>query len=354
MEQSYQTEEITLKELLVLAKSYMAELWSKKWLVLLFCIVFMSVQWYRYSKTFTTYPASLTFMIDEGESGLGMSGLLGSLGDVGSGESNYEKIVALSQSMRIIGEVMLTKVEVEGVNDYLGNHVIRLEKIQEKEWGKVQSGGKTSDLNNFVFKRDSISVFTRQEYSALKYLQDYLKGNKKNPGVFEASFNNDSGIIEFEVACRSEALSIALLNTFYDKLSAFYIEKKVGKNYVTYNIVKQKVDSIRRALHSVEVRQANFEDANHSVLLNVERVPASRYNREKEILSMAYAEAIQNLEMADFAVKSSAPYIQLIDNAVPPLKSSRPSLINMLLMAAILGGLAGSFVVVLRKFFVSL
>lgn len=344
-------DEVTLGELIRKFQEYAVELWDNKWIIVLFCIPFFTWQIYKYSMSYTTYPATVTFMIDEGEGGgFSLSGILGPLNGAQS-QSNFDQIVALSKSMRIVQEVMLTKALVEDRYDFLGNHLINLEKINEEHWSKNKVKSDLPTLNGFLFTRDSFEKFSRLEYSAMKYLQEVLNGTEKKEGIFSADYDKNSGIMDFKVACRSEELSITLLNTFYQKLSAFYIEKKIEKNIATYSIVKQKADSIRRVLNSLELRQATFDDASHSVLLNVDKVPSQRYSRDRQLLTLMYGESAKNLELADFALKSSTPYIQLIDNAVPPLKKKSPSKINILIFGFIFGLLSGSIYIILRKIF---
>lgn len=344
-------EELTLKELILSIQKYLYEIWKNKWLIAVFCLPFLIWKGYEYFKSHITYPAKITFMIDDGSSGgLNIGGLLSTLGG-GKEDANYAKIVALSKSMRIVREVMLTKVVIEGVNDFIGNHLIRLEKINEESWSKIKPSSELPTLNGFLFTRDSFEKFSRLEYSAMKYMQSVLNGNEERSGIFTANYDEDSGIITFNVACRTEEMSIVLLNTFYEKLGAFYIEKEIGKNISTYNVVKQKADSIRQILNALEVRQAKFEDASHSVLLNADKVPAQRYARDRQLLTLMYGESAKNLEMADFALKSSAPYIQLIDNAVPPLKSKRLSRFKLLLTALSLGVVCGIVFVIARRVF---
>lgn len=344
-------EEITLKELILSIREYILEIWKNKWVVALFCVPFLIWKGYEYSRSYTTYPAQITFMIDDGSGGgLNIGGFLSSLG-AGQEDANYGKIVALSKSMRIVQEVMLTKLTVEGVNDFIGNHLIRVEKINEEHWSKNKPKQGIPTLNGFLFTRDSFESFSRLEYSAMKYMQGVLNGNEERDGIFTAGYDKDSGIMTFNISCRTEELSIVLLNTFYDKLSAFYIEKKVGKNIATYNVVKQKADSIRQVLNSLEVRQAKFEDASHSVLLNADKVPSQRFSRDRQLLTLMYGESTKNLELADFALKSSTPYIQLIDNAVPPLRPESASRFKLLLISLSLGLMSGIAFVVGRKIF---
>ena len=342
--------EVTLRDIIVLARDYAVEVWRKKWWIALCCLPFIGWKAYEYSKSKITYTAKVTFMIDDGKGGgsLNIGGLLSSLGQEEE-EQDYDKIVALSKSMRIIGEVLLTKVQLNGKYDYLGNHFIDIERINELDWSKAKVQEGKPSLKDFKFTRDSIDVFSRVEYSAVKHLMGVLNGDEEHLPIFTVGYDKKSGIMNFKVACQTEELAIMLLNTFYAVLSTFYVEKSIEKNSITYEIVKAKTDSIRRALNSVEVRQASFDDASHAVLLNVDKVPSQRYGRDKQLLTLMYGESVKNLELANFALKSNTPYIQLIDRAVPPLGRNMTSRLRLLLTALGFGAMVGISLVVLRK-----
>jgi hypothetical protein len=344
--------EVSFKEFIFQIKGYVLEIWRNKWLVALCCVPFFIWKAYAYTKMHPTYPAALTFMIDDGKGGggFGLGGILSSI----SGEETvkeYDKIIALSKSMTIIKDVMLSKATLNGKEDFVGNHLIRVEKVDEEIWSKEKEMPGADGLRGFLFTRDSFDRFSRKEYSAMKTLQALMNGSEDIAPIFRVSYNETSGILTYQVACRTEEMSILLLNTFFEKLSTFYTEKAVGKNYMTYKVVKAKADSLKRALNSIETRQAQFEDASHSVLLNADKVPSQRYTREKQMLTLMYAEAAKNLELADFALKSSAPFIQIVDNAVPPLKMQPVSRFRLALSALLFGIAIGITLVIGRKFF---
>lgn len=350
---SSNNQEITLRELILLLREYFLEIWRKKWWIALCCLPFMGWKAYEYSKSKVTYTAKVTFMIDDGKSGgsLNIGGILSSLSGAES-EDNYDKIVALSKSMRIIGEVMLTKATVGGKNDFIGNHLIDVEKVNEEIWAKQKVKEGRPSLNGFRFTRAEIDSFTTLEYAAVKHLMGLLNGSEDFAPIFAAGYDKKSGIMNFKVACRTEEMSIVLLNNFYDVLSRFYIEKTIEKNSATYQIVKAKTDSIKRALNAIESKQAAFDDASHAVLLNVDKVPSQRYSREKQLLTIMYGESVKNMELANFALKSNAPYIQLIDKAVPPLARNPVSRVRLLLFALGMGTAVAVSLITLRKIIV--
>jgi hypothetical protein len=343
-------EEMTLKDLIGKISDYAAEI-KRSWkLVVLIGVPFLVWQGYVYYNTPVKYPASLTFMVNEEEGGglSSISGLLGSFGLGAPGENNYERILYLAKSERILREALLTKVVIEGQNDYLANHFIKIHKVQEKKWSK-STNGEAPLLKDFLFTKDSFERFDRKELTALKSLYGLLVGSKDNKSVFSTGLNEDTGIMTLSMDGQSEELSITFLETLFYKLSNFYVEKTIEKNKETFNIIRQKVDSIRALMAGTEYQSALFEDKNKSLLLGVDQVPRQRFTRDKQILMIMYGEAIKNQELADFALKSKTPYIQPIDMPGAPIKGIPPSKKTALLMGLCLGILLGSVVIITRK-----
>jgi hypothetical protein len=344
-------DEITLREVILKVKEYWAEIRRKWYIILLFCIPTTAWQVYKYFKTPITYPAVLTFMVNE-DQGLGglsaVSGLLGSFGLGGGGESNYDRILALARSTRILRESILTKVTIDGKEDYLGNHFIRIQRLNEEKWKKAPKSPEIW-LKDFQFTHANFEKFDLKEQTAVKRVIDFIIGAKGIIGVFGASLDKKTGIMSLSASCRSEEMTIMLLNTIFDKLSSFYIEKSTEKNQGTYDIVRTKADSLRRAIGANENRLAGFEDQARGLIQNTNRLPAERFTRDKQTQLMAYGEALKNLEMADFALKSNTPYVQVIDEPFAPIKREQYRKLLVLIFGPFLGIMLGALYVVFGK-----
>lgn len=317
--QSYD-EEMTLKDLIGKIREYGLEI-KRSWkLVVLICVPFLVWQGYLAYTTPIQYDAGLTFMVDEESSS--SAGMLGSLlGDFGLGgsESNYDKILELAKSQRIMRMALFSKVVINGQADYLANHLIRIQKVHEEEWYKKPQNPDMPSLNGFLFTRDSFEQFTRIEYAAFKSLYGLLLGDKNHKPLFTNKFNQDSGVLSLGVTTRSESLSIELLRTIFDQLSAYYILTSTQKEQSTFDILKFKTDSIYRLLAGSEYQDARFQDQSLGLLKATDQLPSSRYARNKTMYTLMYGEALKNLEIADFALKDRTPYIEAIDKPVPPL-----------------------------------
>lgn len=339
----YQDDEITLKELILKVKEYYAEVKRKWWVLVLFCIPFLSWQLYKAFTTPITYKASLTFMVDD-EKAAGMGGIGAILGNFGLGDSksNLDKVLALSKSMHIISNALFEKSKIDGKVDYLANHLILCENLHQTIWSNAPNSNKPIFLQEFIFSNDSISSFSRQENAALKSLYEYLIGGEKSKGVFSSEFDKKSGILTLTVFTQSEELTIELLKVIYDKLGSYFISSSIERGQITHKILQEKADSIKSLLNGTEYQAARFKDMNNMLLRNTDQLPLERHARNKALYSLMYAEAIKNLELADFSLKSNTPFIQLLDEPIPPIEGIKHSKLKAIAIGLIVGLLIGT------------
>ena len=348
--QNFQEDEITLKELILKLREYWRELW-KHWMIIV--LISFPFALYMLVKAWTTpaiYPAALTFMVDEDEGTniSAFSGILGQfgLGGAARGKYNLDKILEISRSRRVIQMALFSKVTIENKHDYLANHIIKAFDLHKK-WKKDTSG-----LNGFLFTHDDAEEFKKTENRALKSVLGILNGSKKNPGIYKTSYDENTGIMRLEIDGPTEAVSIHFIDTLFNRLSTYYVEKSIEKAQATYSIVKSKTDSISLALSSAEYQLANFIDRTRNVLSMREgRLQEERLTNHVTRLQLMYGEALKNLEIAEFSLKNKEPFIAMIDNPLPPIKPLKKSKLIELIKGGILGVFLGIAFVVGRKIY---
>ena len=342
-----ETDEITLKQIILSGQAYYNEVWKYWKLVVIIPIPFIIYMLYQAITTPVVYPASLTFMINEDQGG-GMGGfgaILGivGLGGGGGGKYNLDKVLELARSRKIMQQVLLEKMQLDGVDDYLGNHIIRTYKLHE-EWEEDTTG-----LATFFFEDADFNVFNSLENKVLKKLHVKMIGGKEVEGFVSSSFGKESGIMKLGVKTEAEKLTLILAEVVYDKLSAFYIDKSIEKQKKTFDIVEAKADSIKQLLNNTEYTLAKFKDSNRGLTTAKDRLREQQLLRDVRGYGMLYAETLKNLEIADFSLKSATPFVQLIDAPIAPLEPDGKSKILAILLGGILGGILAVAFIVIRK-----
>ena len=341
--------EITLKELLLKVKEYFIVALKGFWLIALIMLPFIAYNAWVANETVPTYSDKLTFMVnsEDGNSMSSVASILGQIGLGGGGKTrmNYDKILELSKTREIIGRVLFDSIEIDGQKDLLINQFIGAYEWDE-DWAE-----NTPELKGFRFKNNKISELSLMEGRLFKNIHMIIVGNAQNdvPGFLSSSFSNETGIMEFNATTKKEMLTYHLLNTVFEKLSEFYVNKTIEKQKTTFDLVSAKRDSLYGALQSAEYSFANFRESNRNLIDSRAKLSEIRLKRDIAVLTQAYAEAVKNTEISDFTLKNTIPFVQIIDQPLLPLKEYKPSVIRAAIKGAILGFILGLLFVLGRK-----
>jgi hypothetical protein len=339
-------DEITLRDLLLKLRAYAAEVRRNWWMVLLITLPFLGWFGYKALTRPVMYTARLTFMLNDDKGGGGLASILGQFGGLlggSTGEYQLEKILEIARSRRITSAALFRKSAYNGQEDYLANHVIRSQNLH-KRWEK------DSLLHGFFFTHADFARFSRRENKALLALHgEMIGGERVEFPMLGTSLNDDTGILTLTIRTRAEMLSIELLNVLYQELSDFYIGKSIQRERETLDILAQKRDSIARALRRNDFSAAAFDDQNNSLLLQTDRIPGKRLQRDNQLLTLMYGEAVKNTEVAEFALKSSAPFLTVLDVPIPPIKADPRGRAKGIGIGLVLGLIISLIIVSMKK-----
>lgn len=339
-------EEITLKELILSIQDYAREVLKHWKLIALISLPFVGYQLYKVFTTPPKYVGKLTFMIDEEGNSSGASSVLGQFGIATGTQYNLDKVLEISKSRAVLQLVLFSKAEVAGQKDYIANHIIHYSDLEEN-WAED-----TTRLNGFKFEHGQVEQFSRLEFNALKKVLRVVKGSEEKPGIYKTSYDESTGIMSLVFEGRAEGLSIAFVDTLFNRLSTFYVEKAVEKAEITYNIISAKSDSLAGELSAAEYKLANYVDRNQNVFSAREgELQRNRLLSDVQRLQMMYGEAVKNRELAEFNLRNKKPFITLLDSPIPPLGEQRPPLIRSLVIGLLLGVFIGITFVLGRKIY---
>jgi uncharacterized protein involved in exopolysaccharide biosynthesis len=343
-------DEITLKELILKIQEYWKELW-RNWLWIgIIALPFLGYKIYQVFSTPATYPAALTFMVDEdeGRNLSSISGLLGQFGFRSATTSTYnlDKILEISKSRRVIQMALFSRGEVRGKSDFIANHIIDYSDLPRR-WRDDTTG-----LKDFRFSHSDVDRFTMRENRVFKSLMSVVLGSEKKEGMYKTSYDEDTGIMTLRFDARHQDLSIVFLDTIFIKLRDYYIEKSIEKAQNTYQIVKHKADSLAQELADAEYRLASFIDQSQNIFSAREgELQRSRLATLVNRLQITYGEAAKNLQLTELSLLNKEPFITLIDNPLPPLKVSSLPLFRSGMIGLILGTMVGVTLILARKIY---
>ena len=327
--QPQNSDEISLKELILKGKEWFAYLWGYKWRILLAGLLGGALG-FVYAKYFSkpTYTATVSFTLEQ-KSGAGAGALgglasslgLGDMGGSSSGMFGGENVLHLMKSNRIIHQSLKEgQPDLKGghlLNAYLKNHFE--EPLKEKK------------IELFAEDLDS-TTFTRQQDSLLLMI---TKNIREGQLVAERQ-DKKTSIINLEVKDGNEEWAYLFSKALVKNAIDLYLEIKVGKLMRTEQELTQKKDSIRGLLDGSITTLAYETDLNSHTPLMRYKTNQAKKQIDLEVLKSMYGSLIQNLEITKMKRAQEEPIIEIIDAPILPLDMEKFGKVKSILLGATL------------------
>ena len=307
-----------------------------------------------------TYQANLTFMLNDDQNG-SLSGLTAILGSFGLGslggakESSLDRILELAKSRRITQNAIFAESTISGKKGFLANHLIEiLEENNEWEASGFFESEDSLSLKDFRFEHDSLDIFNTLENKALKKIHKEIAGNENYTGILDCSYNELTGIMTLSIEGYNDEFVVKMVNSLFENLSTYYIEKAIEKQKYDYDIIKEKYDSINYALSNVEYKLASFEDSNKNLYRKKDILAKNRLSTERQKLQFMSGKAEEQLQLAQLSLENKTPFIQVIDKPLLPLKPTNNPPVILLILGCFVGGFLATSFVILKKFYLEI
>lgn len=348
---SKDTDEFTLKELIVKGKHGYRYLWSK-WPVLMLALVIgglLGVCYSLFSKP--SYTATTTFVLESGESAgalgqyAGLASMVGiDMNGDGGGIFQGDNIIELYKSRNMIVKALMSAVEVDQKKELLVNRYIDFKGLHEKWAGK-------SALEHLRFSSN-----TAVDDPGTRRLQDsvlntiVLEINKKHLDV--AKLDKKLSIIKVDVKSEDEWFAKAFNEQLVKNVNDFYVQTKTKKSLQNIHILQVKTDSVRRVLNGAINSAAAVTDAtpNLNPTRQMQRTaPIQRSQVTAETNKAVLGELVKNLELSKMSLLKETPLIQVVDEPVFPLDRKKVGPIKGFAIGAFLAVFFAGLFLVLRK-----
>lgn len=346
-QQNQNTDEVSLKELILKGKDWFAYLWGYKWRILLAGLLGGALG-FVYAKYFTktTYTATVSFTLEQkGSGGAGALGGLASslgLGDVGGSSSGMfggENVLHLMKSNRIIHQSLKEpQADFKGdhlLNAYLKNHFEK--PLKEKK------------IKLFPANLDSV-FFDRQQDSLLLLITKNIRETQ----IVAERQDKKTSIIILEVKDANEQWAYLFSKALVKNAIDLYLEIKVGKLMRTEQELTQKKDSIRGLLDGSITTLAYETDLNSHTPLMRYKTNQAKKQIDVEVLKSMYGSVIQNLEITKMQRAQEEPIIEIIDEPIIPLDKEKFGVIKSFILGSFLAGFLSSIFFIFLRLFTNL
>jgi hypothetical protein len=323
-------DEISLAELWLKAQVAIRFLWKKKIWILGIGFLFALGGYLKVYRAKPVYSASLTFSLEQGGTGGGISGLASQFGfSMGSGGDGLggDNLLSLMKSRRIIEDVLFTPIQVEGDSVSLLNHYVHKLPKMEREW---------DSLGIFPFGRmDEIS---RSQDSAIGLIVKSLA----EQSLAVAKVDKKLSFVTVNYSGHDPIFAKNFVELLSQKASDFYVETKMSNSRANVDKLERRVDSVSAELNAAMVGYSQSQDQNQFTVQTVAKVPSMQKQIKVTMLTTLYGELVKNLELSKTMMAREEPLITLIDRPHYPLRVRESKL-----KSSIIGAFLGSFLSIL-------
>ncbi len=331
-----------LKYFILTLRDYFFELIRKWYVYFILGALFAALAfWYHGTKT-TSYVAKASFMStkDEGGGSSGLRQLAGQFGFGSQSEVSSEKLVELLGTKRIVLSTLMIPVTIKEKEDLLINHFIEF----------YESYKQLDDKNSYSFQQKPIEEFSFEE----NLIANHLFGKIHNKMLNARASKN--GIVRIYFESESEELAKYFTEHLVTTLKDFYIERSIEKQKANLEIINERADSIKRRMDSNDSALLEWYDAKQK-RLKAGSLSAQSYitkvqkERDAEISSAAYVEALKSKEMAEINLEMQTPMIQVIDFPTFPLQKLEASFLLFLIFGIFVSIILSTLLIILNKLF---
>ena len=327
------TEEATLKDVIISIRDYTREL-KKKFILISTVLIISIISGLVYSSIQKDkFEAVLSFIVEDQSEGPNLSSISGmasqfglDLGGSSTSSFSQQNVIELLKSRKVIESTLSKSCIVNNEEDILLNHYI--------------------SINNMIEDGENISFFTSSKDSITNIIWKEIIEFK-----IDLSYQNDeANILNLTYTSTNSEFAKNFTELLVEEISQMYSHYQTEKTKKSLKNLELRSDSIFRELKNSERNFARVKDRNLRVINASGRLDEIQYMREVQVLNAIYLELIKNTELVKMNLLNETPIIQLIDVPVLPLEySNRSSKLFWVFSFSFLALFLVSFLIILRK-----
>jgi hypothetical protein len=323
-------DEITLTDIWIKVQEWWSYLWKRKSWIAGVAFLFAVGGYVKAKLEKPSYSATLTFALEQGSKGGGLSGLASqfgmSLGADGAGLAG-DNLLTLMKSRRIVEEVLLSPVYVNGDSVLLIDQYVGTLPILKESW-------------------DSLGLYPMTGRACCSNAQDSALGviiydiQEKMLGV--SKIDEEQSFVTVSYTGHDEVFAGHFVELLTQKATKFYIASKMVNSHANIAKLQNRVDSVSAELQNAMVGYASAQDQNSFTVQSTAKVPSVQKQMRVTMLTTLYGELVKNLELSKTMAAREEPLITIIDRPHYPLRVRETKL-----KSAIFSGIIGGFLTVL-------
>lgn len=329
-------DQFSFKDIVVKLVSF-KDLVIRNWKVLILAIIVGTSGGYLFEKLTEeppVYIAKIVFNMENGGGSGGAGGLqdLASAFGISAGSSSGanlfsgDNFLELLKTKNLYNRAILTKVKIDGKEVIFGNYYLKKSGILDHELEDDLT------LKTFKFTHDNYKISTQKEKEAVRLVQNYLM-----PFTLVANDSKKASFLTLSVTTRNDTLSYVWANLYLKIVTDFYKETKTQKTRELRDLIKNRVDSLKRELYRNQNAAARYSDQNQQIIVQEGLVQQQRYQTNSGQLQGMYFESLKNLDNLNFSMAKETPLLTRIDDPELPISREPDPTKKGLMLGAIVG-----------------
>jgi hypothetical protein len=249
------------------------------------------------------------------------------MGGDGGGMFTGENLLTLMKSRRMVQDVLLSPVEIDGGSVLLVNRFIQTLPELKESWDSLG-----------LYPVQASKPFNRTQDSAIGVI--YAMVSDKALAVTKQ--DEALSFVTLSYSGHDEAFAGAFVEELTARATDFYVESKMANMRGNMQKLQNRVDSVSAELQIAMVGYASAQDQNSFTVQSTAKVPSVQKQMRVTMLTTLYGELVKNLELSKTMAAREEPLITIIDRPHYPLRVRESKL-----KSAVFGGLIGGFLTVL-------
>jgi len=325
-------DEITLTDIWIKLQQWWAYLWKRKFWIIAVALLGSIGGYLKVKTADPVYSATLTFSLEQGgSSGSNLAGLASqfgfSMGGDGGGMFSGENLLTLMKSRRMVEDVLLTPVFIDGDSILMVNQYVR-------SWPELKEAWDSAGL----YPINAESCCNNTQDSAMGVIYDMVS----EKALAVSKQDEALSFVTISFSGHDQAFTGAFVEQLTTQATEFYVESKTTNSRANLTKLERRVDSVTTELENAMVDAANSIDANQFTVQSAAKVSSAEKQMKVTMLTTLYGELVKNLELSKTMAAREEPLITIIDRPHYPLRVRESGL-----KGAIFGGVIGGFLTVL-------
>jgi len=325
-------DEITLTDIWIKLQEWTAYLWKRKVWIIAIAFLFAVGGYLKVKLARPVYSATLTFSLEQGGGkGSNLAGLASqfgfSMGGDGGGMFSGENLLTLMKSRRMVEDVLLTPVDIDGDSVLLIDQYVR-------SWPELKERWDSTGLYPF----DAAKKHERLQDSALGVIHHDII----DKALVVSKQDEALSFVSLNYSGHDEVFSGRFVEQLTLQATAFYVESKTANNRANMAKLQHRVDSVAKQLNSAMYSAGRSVDQSMFAIETTAKVPSAQKQMKVTMLTTLYGELVKNLELSKTLAAREEPLITVIDRPHYPLRVRESKL-----KGALFGGVLGGFLAIL-------